>query len=212
MGLFDNVTAAVNRGTAAAERAARKVKLQAQLGDVNKRRQGLAAQLGASLYEATRENEVFRAGRETLYDGIASCDAERDGLQAQIAQIEAEAAAEAAAAHSFTCGVCGARVSEADLFCSGCGTPAAEAKAAVQRAEEPASAPAEEAPAGPVCPSCGATVAEGDLFCMGCGACLGGEPEEDTAECAAVVADDAPAAEGAAVSKDAADTDERKGE
>ena len=180
MGLFDNVTAAVNRGTAAAERTARKVRLQAQLGEVNKRRQGLAAQLGASLYEATRGGGAFRAGRETLYDGIASCDAERDGLQAQLAQIEAEAAAEAAAAHSFACGVCGARVSEADLFCSGCGAPAAEAKAAAQRgagSEADAAAPADD-PAGATCPFCGAPVAEGDAFCMGCGASLSGGAAE----------------------------------
>lgn len=176
MGLFDNVTAAARRGSAAAERTARKVRLQAQLADLNKRRQGLAAQLGASLYEITRDDEAFRAGREGLYGDIAACDAERDELKAQIARIEAEAAAEAAAVRSFPCGVCGARMAESDLFCSGCGASAEEARAAARRAAAEAPAGAEAA-GGSACPFCGAPVGEGDLFCMGCGSQLGGAAE-----------------------------------
>mgnify|MGYP000065298688 CR=1 FL=1 len=50
----------------------------------------------------------------------------------------------------------------ADLFCSGCGTPAERARAQA--------APVSSAPSGPVCASCGAPLGEGDLFCMSCGA------------------------------------------
>ena len=49
---LDNVTSAVNRRTAAAGRGADKIKLNARIGELNKQRQGLAAQLGTSLYEA----------------------------------------------------------------------------------------------------------------------------------------------------------------
>ncbi len=165
MGIFDDARAAVNRGTATAERTTRKFKLQSQLNDLNKHRQGLAAQLGASLYEATRSDENLRSGRESLYDGIAACDEKRAELLAQIARIDEETATAQSALHFFVCGVCGARVSEADMFCSGCGTPAAQARAAAQ--------PIQVAPAGvtagPACPSCGAPVAVGDMFCMGCG-------------------------------------------
>ncbi len=52
MGFLDNVTSAVNRRTAAAGRGADKIKLNARIGELNKQRQGLAAQLGTSLYEA----------------------------------------------------------------------------------------------------------------------------------------------------------------
>ena len=52
MGFLDNMTSAVNRGTAAAGRSADRIKLNARIGELNKQRQGLAAQLGASLYEA----------------------------------------------------------------------------------------------------------------------------------------------------------------
>ena len=47
MGFLDNVTSAVNRRT-----AADKIKLNARIGELNRPQQGLAAQLGASLYEA----------------------------------------------------------------------------------------------------------------------------------------------------------------
>ncbi len=52
MGFLDNVASAVSRGAAAAGRGADKIKLNARIGELNRRQQGLAAQLGASLYEA----------------------------------------------------------------------------------------------------------------------------------------------------------------
>lgn len=162
MGFLDNVTSAVNRGTAAAGRGADKIKLGARIGELNKQRQGLAAQLGASLYEATRNDAALTAGREALYEGIARVDAEREECQRQIAAIDVQAAAAATAAAGFACAVCGARMTGADLFCSGCGAPADRARAL--------SAPAPAAPSGPACASCGAPLGEGDVFCMSCGA------------------------------------------
>ena len=88
MGFLDNVTSAVNRGTAAAGRGADKIKLNARIGELNRQRQGLAAQLGASLYEATRGDAALVSGREALYDGIARIDAEREQCQRQIAAID----------------------------------------------------------------------------------------------------------------------------
>ena len=157
MGFLDNVTSAVNRGTAAAGRGADKIKLSARIGELNKQRQALAAQLGASLYEATRNDAALVSGREALYEGIARVDAEREECQRQIAAIDEQAAAAATAAAGFTCAVCGA-----DLFCSGCGAPADRARAKA--------APAPSAPSGPACASCGAPLGEGDMFCMACGA------------------------------------------
>lgn len=161
MGFLDNVTSAVNRGTAAAGRGADKIKLNARIGELNKQRQGLAAQLGASLYEATRNDAALVSGREALYEGIARVDAEREECQRQIAAIDEQAAAAATAAAGFNCAVCGAHMTGADLFCSGCGAPADRARAL--------SAPAPAAPSGPACASCGAPLGEGDMFCMSCG-------------------------------------------
>ncbi len=164
MGFLDNVTSAVNRGTAAAGRGADKIKLNARIGELNRQRQNLAAQLGASLYEATRRDAALTAGREALYDGIARIDAEREECQRQIAAIDEQAAAAATAATGFACAVCGAHMTGADLFCAGCGTPAEKARAQAPAAPTPAHA------AGPACASCGAPLGAGDMFCMSCGA------------------------------------------
>lgn len=141
------------------------------MADALKRRQGLAAQLGASLYEITKDNAELRQGREGLFDGIAAIDGERARLQAEIDQLEAESAAQAQAAQTLTCPFCGTRVSATDLFCSGCGKPMADIQAAPAPVDMPApeSAPTAD---GPTCPSCAASVNEGDVFCMNCGTCL----------------------------------------
>lgn len=170
MGLFDDISARFNRGADAAGRTARSLKLKGQIAEVNKRRQSLAAQLGAIMYERLKEDEAARGGCEELFDGIAACDEERARCQAAIEAIEAEAAAANAAAKTLECPRCRTRVSAGDLFCSGCGMPVEEIKAAVAaRAEE-------EAAGAAMCSRCGAPVSDDDVFCTVCGARLDDVP------------------------------------
>ena len=162
MSLFDSVTAAVSRGTESAGRVAEKVRINSKLNEINKRRQQMAAQLGASLYLVTKDNTAFRDGREALYDGISSCDVEREQLQMRIAQLDSMSEA----AEIFNCAVCGVKMSDGDLFCSGCGTPVEKARAVT--------ALSMQSPASTVfCGSCGAPMAADDAFCMSCGAKVG---------------------------------------
>lgn len=174
MGILDSVTSAVNRGTESAGRAAEKVKINNKMNEVNKRRQQLAAQLGASLYLATKDDVSLRQGREGLYDSITACDAEREQLQARLAAIEAASEA----VETFKCSVCGTKMAGGDLFCSGCGTPADKA-----RAVRPA-----PVVGGAVCASCGAPMAADDLFCMSCGAKAGAAPANAESETPALEA------------------------
>ena len=177
MGFLDSIQSSINRGAAAANRTATTMQLKTQMNEALKRRQSLAAQLGASLYEATRNDPALRAGREALYDGIAQCDTERAQCQAQIDQIEQASQAAAAAASYYVCPFCGSHVGAADMFCSGCGKPMDQIKAALA-AQNPAAGGAAPgavmgaAPAGPTCPQCGAPIHAGDAFCMSCGAHL----------------------------------------
>lgn len=165
MGLFDSFSSSINRTSTAAGRATAEMRLKRQMEDALRRRQQLATQLGASLYEATKDDPGLRAGREALYDGIAQCDAERRECQRQIEQLHVAATTAA----YYTCPFCGAKIGTADMFCSGCGKPMAEVQAALGIV---ASSPAAPAPTGPVCPSCGAPVASDDAFCTNCGARL----------------------------------------
>lgn len=183
MSFFDDLQNSINRGVAGANRTGNTIKLKAQLSEAMKRRQTLAAQLGASLYDATKDDPTFRAGREAIYDGIAAIDAERAGYQAEIDRIEAEAQAAQAAAVRYTCPFCGSSVAASDLFCSGCGKPMAEIEAAItkQRTSGIATAVVPDASSAATCPQCGAPINEGDMFCMSCGAKLepASEPEPE---------------------------------
>lgn len=183
MSFFDDLQNSINRGVAGANRTGNTIKLKAQLSEAMKRRQTLAAQLGASLYEATKDDPELRAGREAIYDGIAAIDAERAGYQAEIDRIEAEAQAAQAAAVHYTCPFCGSTVAASDLFCSGCGKPMAEIEAAItkQRTGGIATAAAPDASSAATCPKCGFFINEGDTFCMNCGAKLesASEPEPE---------------------------------
>lgn len=196
MSFFDDLQNSINRGVAGANRTGNTIKLKAQLSEAMKRRQTLAAQLGASLYEATKDDPELRAGREAIYDGIAAIDAERAGYQAEIDRIEAEAQAAQAAAVHYTCPFCGSTVAASDLFCSGCGKPMAEIEAAItkQRTGGIATAAAPDASSAATCPKCGFFINEGDTFCMNCGAKLesASEPEPEPVASPAPVTASAP--------------------
>ena len=178
MSFFDDLQNSINRGVAGANRTGNTIKLKAQLNEAMKRRQTLAAQLGASLYDATKDDPELRVGREAIYDGIAAIDAERAGYQAEIDRIEAEAQAAQATAVRYTCPFCGSSVAASDLFCSGCGKPMTEIEAAItkQRTSGIATAAAPDALSSATCPQCGAPINEGDMFCMSCGAKLESAP------------------------------------
>lgn len=189
MGFLDSLQSSVNRGMAATGRATSTMKLKAQMSEALKRRQALAAQLGASLYDVTKDDANLRAGREALYDGIAACDAERAQCQAEIERLEAESAAATAANSYYVCPFCGSHVVTTDLFCSGCGKPMAEITAALSAQQQAPAAPVAPVPGAAACPQCGAPVNAGDVFCMSCGYNLAAAP----APAAAAASDPEPA-------------------
>lgn len=167
MGFFDNVSAAVNRGTASVQRTGRTAQLKMQLNELMRQRRDLAAQLGASLYDDVKDMPELREGREPIFDSIEGIDKRRDNIAAEIAKIEADAAAQQEAATTNICQNCGSEVGATDMFCSGCGTSVAEIK---EELAAPALEPESEWESGLKCISCGASLNEDDLFCMECGA------------------------------------------
>ena len=169
MGFFDSIQNTFSRGTAAAERATRSMRLNQRLNEINKDRQNFAAQLGAIVYEATKNDPSAQVGRESLYENIARLDIEREECQQAIAAIEAEAAAAEASAQAYVCPRCGATIQANDMFCSGCGTDTEVLKAEIASQQEASSAGGES---GRTCPSCGAVLGLDDAFCVSCGAKL----------------------------------------
>lgn len=153
--------------------------LKERIEELSRIRQGFAAHLGNSLYEATKDNEELRWGRESLYDGISACDAERERILQRIAKLseprqeERKVEEEPVAVDSrpqetpdqprldefedgktedpLRCAVCGSEVKATDKFCMGCG------------------ARLEHNTSQALCPHCGSPVEEGFVYCMVCG-------------------------------------------
>lgn len=173
MGFLDEMRASLDRTAADANRALQVNRIKSQMNDALKRRQQLAGQLGASLYEATKDNTELRQGREELFDGIAAIDNERAQLQAQIDELERQAQAAAYASAFIDCPFCHNRLQQSSMFCSGCGKSMAEIQAELARQAQAAPTPVEPqvAPAdgAAVCPACGAPIQAGHAFCMNCG-------------------------------------------
>ena len=181
MSFSDSISDKIRKGTAAMNRAVDRTKRNNQIDTVNRQRQQLAAQLGASLYEETKDNSAFRSGRESLYDSIAECDAQRAALQAQLADLDAAASAD----ETLVCPNCHSQISAGDRFCSGCGMPVEQI-----RAQQQASASESQTASPATCPRCGTPIVPGSQFCTNCGYRL---DEGQTASSGAPAPDNAPA-------------------
>ena len=142
MGFFDKVGSAVSKGAAEAKEAAQIMKLKGQLKDIARKRTDAAARLGADLYSATKDDAIWRAGREAIYEEIADLDQKAIEVQQMIIELEKDDEPEPEAA------------------------PApAEAPAEAAPAEDAPVPPA----AAKVCPNCGKPLADDTVFCPACG-------------------------------------------
>ena len=124
MSFFDDMTGAIDRGVSAAGKSTKAAQIRMQLSSLARQRRELTAHLGASLYEATKQDESLRAGREGMYDAIERLDREYADLDEQVRMLEGYAATPAPL--SF-CDNCGAAAAASDAFCTKCGTPLAGA-------------------------------------------------------------------------------------
>lgn len=183
MGLFDDISAqigsTVNRGSAAASRTTRTMRIRSELTELERQREAAAARLGAELYPRLSAYPELCEGCEALIGAIMTADERTSALREELAQIEreaeeakAQAEAEAKArrnAHvaqpAFVCPTCGSAVDEGDAFCMSCGTKLDPSMFVRQeQAEEP------QAEGLGACPQCGAEVLPGSKFCGSCGA------------------------------------------
>ncbi|MBR3226730.1 MAG: zinc-ribbon domain-containing protein [Atopobiaceae bacterium] len=71
--------------------------LNERVAELSRIRQDFATHLGSSLYEVTKDDDRLRWGRESLYNGIADCDKEREAILQRIAELESEPVPEAKA-------------------------------------------------------------------------------------------------------------------
>jgi hypothetical protein len=152
MGILDSIQDGINKGVDGAGRATKKIQLNAQINEIDKQRDRLLAQLGASLLLETRSDPHFRSSREQVYADIEALDSRRIGVQNELQQLEQQGQAIAAAKTTIACPNCGRSLAANSAFCTGCGT-------AISSIRESLS----------LCAVCGAPLIPDTRFCTSCG-------------------------------------------
>ena len=158
MGFLDGAGNLLNRGVANAGRSTRSLSIKATLTDLKKQREELCCQLGASLYEETRQMASLHDPRQALYAAIEALDVQRATLQNELADIE-EQARLARAAGSRRCPSCGTPFGPEDMVCVECGTRVESPSSVLLLGRSDLS-----------CAVCGEPLAGDVRFCMNCGA------------------------------------------
>lgn len=179
MGFFDSVGASLggtlNRGSAAAQRAARTVRIRNEEAAVRRDRDAAIYQIGEIVYPLLSNHQDLSDLCRGPINAIARADSRIDKLKLELQAIEEEARKEAEAAEAaqalrlanaarktiVTCPYCGTVIKDNDRFCMGCGRFADEIRE-IRKAEAAKKA-------GSYCPRCGTPISASDIFCMGCG-------------------------------------------
>ncbi|MDR2197369.1 MAG: zinc ribbon domain-containing protein [Coriobacteriales bacterium] len=159
MGILDSIQDGINKGVDGAGRATKKLQLNAQINEINRQRDQLLAQLGASLFLETRENPQFRTPREQVYADIEALDVKRANVQNELLQLEQQGQAVAAAKTTIICPNCGKSLAANSAFCTGCGTALSSIRESLA-----------------LCAVCGAPLAPDVRFCTSCGTPIAGNP------------------------------------
>ncbi|MDO4443168.1 MAG: zinc ribbon domain-containing protein [Slackia sp.] len=148
MGIWDNISGALNKGMEGAGRFADATSLKFKLGEAERKRRDLAADLGESLYASVENGTELPAECERIISDMRSVDAEISQLKADMERIAHESEVAKAASVSYCCPNCGATLSSGARFCHACGAPTAVAAApcAVASDEE-----RQVRPDGPAC-------------------------------------------------------------
>ena len=87
MGIWDNVSTMLGKGADAAGRFANATNLKFKLGEEQRKRRDLAAELGESLYETVTANPSLAAGRERILADMAACDVEIARIKEEVDRI-----------------------------------------------------------------------------------------------------------------------------
>ena len=148
--------------------------IRGRLNELARIRQGFATHLGSSLYEITKDNDDFRWGRESLYDGIAACDAERKRLLELMKHDEPASPSEVPApmeeAREEPQEV--AQVESQEVAQVEPQEVAQEVAQELTGEDTPDDTLSDDVPAAMTCPVCGCPTDPSYRFCMECGAKL----------------------------------------
>ncbi|MDO4589865.1 MAG: zinc ribbon domain-containing protein [Slackia sp.] len=134
MGLWNDISGAFNKGVEGAGRFADATGLKFKLGECERKRRDLAADLGELLYDSISNGGEPPAACERVIMDIRTCDAEIAQIKADIERIVHETESAKAASVAYSCPSCGATLPAGARFCHACGAPAAYVPASARPA------------------------------------------------------------------------------
>jgi hypothetical protein len=152
MGILDNIQSGLNKGVASTSRATRSLQLKGSLSTLDKQRAEQLAQLGASLYEQTRNDLVIRGSREAIYAAIEALDTQRAAVLEELTLLEQANQQQQMASQKIPCPNCGKPIPANSAFCVGCGASISQVHISAGQ-----------------CSNCGSPLAPGVAFCTACG-------------------------------------------
>lgn len=132
MGIWNDISEALNKGVEGAGRIADATSLKFKLGEVERRKRDLACELGEKFYVAVSSDVALPESCEETIAAMKACDEEIAKIKADIEEIARKAEASKAASVTYSCPSCGATLSPGARFCHACGTALAPVQAPSQ--------------------------------------------------------------------------------
>lgn len=154
MSLLDNASYYLGRGIGSADKAAKGLKIQAEITRLQSQKKDLIQQLGQIAYERCRSNDDVCSAFSQEFASISEIEERMAVCRGQLVELQGGNQGNSGEGHGITCTKCGTVNSTGFAFCVGCG----------------AKMPTKSVFEGDwVCTACGASYGEEMQFCMQCG-------------------------------------------
>jgi len=164
MALFDKIGNVAKNAAAGAGEMVETAKLNARIGDENKKIGNIKSQLGDYVWQQYAAGQDLPEGMLQYCRQIDACNEQIAAYNMQLAELKApapavapQAAPAAAASSAAACLSCGAAIAPNSRFCPVCG------------AEQVAPEPEPAVPGEKFCTNCGAKISADTRFCPECG-------------------------------------------
>lgn len=167
MGFMDNASYYVGRGIGSADKAAKTLKIQAEITKLESQKKDLIQQLGSAVYAKSKNDDAVNGVFSNYITPIAAAESRIAGCRERLVELQNEASNLVDNEASAVCPKCGTRNPVSYSFCISCGTKMQHAHTGGNEW---------------VCTGCGASYDSEMAFCVQCGKPVRNRGEEQVEE------------------------------
>lgn len=154
MGILDNASYYLGRGIGSADKAAKGLKIQAEVTKLEAQRRDLIQQLGMAVYAKSESCDTVKQLFLDEIGAVLSVDGRMEACRGQLAELQSGSSVGNYGASAAVCASCGMQNPVGSAFCMGCGKKLNDARST---------------DSGWICSDCGGANSEGTRFCIQCG-------------------------------------------